>query len=222
VAQRRRLLADRFRRIWAIVERIDRQPGLGRRQLAAEFALSERQLQADLIIIRDEMGLPLERRQGYRFSRRRSSPAELGLEDAMLLSRLTQAALERAELPSSAIEELLPRLAGAFPARFQPFARAVLAPIAVDPAYHPPGSAYHAPNILLVLAQALLQRRSARVHLITSGAPDTYEVVTIEPQLLVPYGEFWYVIGYSPERERDVMLGVHELDPQFVEIAENS
>ena len=52
-------MADRFQRIWSIVERIDQMPGLGRRQLSEEFALSERQLQADLEVIRVEMGLPL-------------------------------------------------------------------------------------------------------------------------------------------------------------------
>ena len=46
--ERQRLAVDRFRRIWAIVEFVARQPGSSRRLLADQFALSERQLQAVL------------------------------------------------------------------------------------------------------------------------------------------------------------------------------
>src|SRR4029078_13631563 len=66
-ADHRRLAAERFRRIWQLVEDIAREPGKSRKELAAQFALSERQGQADLNVIRREMGLPLVRRQGYRF-----------------------------------------------------------------------------------------------------------------------------------------------------------
>src|SRR6266498_3865870 len=65
--ERKRLVADRFRRIWHIVEDIAETPGESRRELADKFHLSERQVQADLNIIRTDMRLPLVRRQGYRF-----------------------------------------------------------------------------------------------------------------------------------------------------------
>src|SRR3954454_1033024 len=65
--ERKRLVADRFRRIWHIVEDIAETPGKSRRELADKFHLSERQVQADLNIIRTDMRLPLVRRQGYRF-----------------------------------------------------------------------------------------------------------------------------------------------------------
>ena len=66
-ADHKRLVAERFRRIWQLVEDIAREPGKSRKELAGEFSLSERQVQADLNVIRREMGLPLVRRQGYRF-----------------------------------------------------------------------------------------------------------------------------------------------------------
>src|SRR3954454_6106176 len=65
--ERKRLVADRFRRIWAMVEDIAETPGKSRRELADTFHLSERQVQADLMMIRTDMRLPLVRRQGYRF-----------------------------------------------------------------------------------------------------------------------------------------------------------
>ena len=97
--QRRRFMADRFQRIWSIVERIDQQPGLGRRQLSEEFALSERQLQADLEVIRLEMGLPLSRRQGYRFDGRADPNGSLGLLDAITLARLVRAQTDPPTVP---------------------------------------------------------------------------------------------------------------------------
>ena len=51
-ADGRRLAAERFRRIWQLVEEIAGEPGLSRKQLAARHALSERQIQADLNVIR--------------------------------------------------------------------------------------------------------------------------------------------------------------------------
>ena len=66
-ADHKRLVAERFRRIWQLVEDIASNPGKSRKELANQFALSERQVQADLNVIRREMGLPLVRRQGYRF-----------------------------------------------------------------------------------------------------------------------------------------------------------
>src|ERR1041384_90119 len=62
----KRLVAERFRRIWQLVEDIASSPGKSRKELANEFSLSERQVQADLNVIRREMSLPLVRRQGYR------------------------------------------------------------------------------------------------------------------------------------------------------------
>src|ERR1051326_5123236 len=66
-ADHKRLVAERFRRIWALVEDIASCPGKSRKELANQFALSERQVQADLNVIRREMNLPLVRKQGYRF-----------------------------------------------------------------------------------------------------------------------------------------------------------
>ena len=66
-ADHKRLVAERFRRIWQLVEDIASDPGKSRKEFANQFALSERQVQADLNVIRREMDLPLVRRQGYRF-----------------------------------------------------------------------------------------------------------------------------------------------------------
>ena len=61
-ADHKRLVAERFRRIWQLVEDIASHPGKSRKELATQFSLSERQVQADLNVVRREMGLPLVRR----------------------------------------------------------------------------------------------------------------------------------------------------------------
>lgn len=67
MTERRRLMADRFAWVWAVVTKIANEPGLSRGQLADHFHVCERQIQMDLSIIRADMRLPLIRRQGYRF-----------------------------------------------------------------------------------------------------------------------------------------------------------
>src|SRR3982751_5978745 len=88
-ADHKRLAAERFRRIWQLVEDIASQPGKSRKELAAQFALSERQVQADLNVIRREMGLPLVRRQGYRFlTDTQDTGPQFSLAEAQLLLML--------------------------------------------------------------------------------------------------------------------------------------
>src|SRR5499433_3444679 len=85
-ADHKRLVAERFRRIWQLVEDIAGQPGKSRKELASQFALSERQVQADLNVIRREMGLPLVRRQGYRFlTSTQDTGPQFSLAEAQLL-----------------------------------------------------------------------------------------------------------------------------------------
>lgn len=62
-----RLVAERFRRVWAVAELIAFEPGVTRQQMAKRFFVSERQIQADLYIVGNEMGLSLGRQSGYRF-----------------------------------------------------------------------------------------------------------------------------------------------------------
>src|SRR6202158_5263448 len=88
-ADHKRLVAERFRRIWQLVEDIAGQPGKSRKELAGQFSLSERQVQADLNVIRREMGLPLVRKQGYRFvTDPQDAAPQLSLVEALLVLML--------------------------------------------------------------------------------------------------------------------------------------
>src|SRR3954467_4480322 len=111
--ERKRLVADRFRRIWHIVEDIAETPGKSRRELADKFHLSERQVQADLNIVRTDMRLPLIRRQGYRFVS--DGPAvgadgTFDLREAQLLVMILRQAQRDRSVPADRLRSLMAKL----------------------------------------------------------------------------------------------------------------
>src|ERR1700747_1082901 len=107
----KRLVAERFRRIWQLVEDIARSPGKSRKELAAQFALSERQVQADLNVIRREMDLPLVRRQGYRFlTEAQDNGPAFSLQEAQLLLMLLRKATHDPSLPVERLRSLMVKL----------------------------------------------------------------------------------------------------------------
>src|SRR5207249_11338325 len=110
-ADHKRLVAERFRRIWQLVEDIAGQPGKSRKELANQFALSERQVQADLNVIRREMGLPLVRRQGYRFlTDNQDTGPQFSLAEAQLLLMLLRRAAHDPSLPVDRLRSMLVQL----------------------------------------------------------------------------------------------------------------
>ena len=197
VVNRRHLAPDRARRIWAIVECISQEPGLGRVELAQRFALSERQLQSDLVVIRDEIGLPLTRSRGYRFAPTDTSRSPLGLQDLVTLANLTRAAREEAGVGDAVLATCATNLAGAFPPQLRQLAHRLLVPEASDGV--PPGA-----ECFTLLAEALLrgQRVQLRYH---SSRPSRSTVDwTVDPELLLPQGDSWFLVGYCKERRQAV------------------
>ena len=127
--ERKRLVADRFRRIWHIVEDIAETPGKSRRELADKFHLSERQVQADLNIIRTDMRLPLVRRQGYRFIAEGVPGGGEGcfdLREAQLLVMILRQAMKDRSIPSDRLGSLMRKLPAMFPAHLQPLVQRTL------------------------------------------------------------------------------------------------
>src|SRR2546429_9287090 len=120
-ADHKRLAAERFRRIWQLVEDVASQPGKSRKELAAQFALSERQVQADLNVIRREMNLPLVRRQGYRFlTDTQDSGPQFSLAEAQLLLMLLRRAAHDPSLPVDRLKSLMIKLPYLFPLHLRP------------------------------------------------------------------------------------------------------
>jgi predicted DNA-binding transcriptional regulator YafY len=150
---RKRLVADRFQRIWQIVEFIAREPGKSRHELAERFSLSERQVQADLNVIRSEMRLPLVRRQGYRFVNEEGGPVGiLELQEAQILLLLLRQAQTDSTVPAEHLSRLISKLPALFPPHLQPL---------IDKMVHGGNSRRRQQEFFQTLTRAMLQGGSA-------------------------------------------------------------
>lgn len=203
MATRKRLVADRFRRIWMVVEEIAAHPGQSRLELATTFHLSQRQIQADLNIIRTDIGLPLVRRQGYRF--RGEGPSQGGgtitlAEGQMLATVLRRATIDRT-IPRQRLNDLIAKLPALFPSHLQP-----IMALTLETVVRAPGRDRH---IFEALAEGLLQASWVKLH----TPPGDWSLATtdgrepvIRPELLLPYLRSWYVVGQTHPSGRTRML----------------
>jgi predicted DNA-binding transcriptional regulator YafY len=198
--ERKRLVADRFRRIWQIAEYIAHEPGCGRRDLARRFALSERQVQADLNIIRSEMRLPLVRRQGYRFVPENPAAEEtFDLAEAQLLVMVLQRASRDRSIPADRLQSLLAKLPQMFPPHLQPLVEKTLEAVHV-------GQSEAHQQVFGALADAILQRTAVKLHYPPGDPVAPIQEPIVYPELLVPYEDSWYLIGRTRQRGRVMML----------------
>ncbi|HWP28505.1 MAG TPA: WYL domain-containing protein [Chloroflexota bacterium] len=191
--QGKRLVADRLFRLWAIVEYIAGHPGCGRRELARRFALSERQLQADLRLIRRELALPLVRRQGYRFAASPEAGAAFTLADAYLLGQALEYARAAALLPEAAMQALGRKLLAVCPVHLRPLLGSML-----PGAERAAGQAERA--VLRQLGQAAYLGLAVRLYHRRAPGGGAGPVVT--PELVMRYGGSWYVLGQCPQTRR--------------------
>ncbi|MBM2811836.1 MAG: hypothetical protein HW416_2595 [Chloroflexi bacterium] len=209
--ERRRLVADRFRRVWSIAEFIAEQPGLTRFELAQRFALSERQLQADLNLIRDEIGLPLTRDHGYRFAHNGNAPLALNLRDLHTLFLLIQRASSDPDTSPVALAAVVEKLPHAFPPPLQPLVRKTLGPPATDG--FGPG-----PDVFAVLADAVARCQTVKLSYPMHSNVGYLTEPIVDPHMLLPYGESWYLIGRCHQRKRVVMLCIDMLNNATTEL----
>ncbi len=196
-AERKRPAAERFRRIWQIVEEIAREPGKSRRQLAVRYALSERQIQADLNVIRTQMGLPLIRRRGYRFLGDSEEPtgSVFSLAEAQLLLMLLRRATRDPSLPTDRLRSLMEKLPYLFPLHLRPLVVKTL-----DAASQDRAGRQH--EIFAVLADALLRKSYVKLHYPGGEPASSILEPIVQPEVLFPYLSSWYVIGTCRQRQR--------------------
>src|SRR5437867_533523 len=203
-ADPKRLVAERFRRIWQLVEDIACQPGKSRKELAGQFALSERQVQADLNVIRREMGLPLVRRQGYRFlTDVQDTGPQFSLAEAELLLMLLRRAARDPTLPVDRLRSLMVKLPYLFPLHLRPLvAKTLEAPNAADR-----GGRQH--EMFAALAEALLRKSYVKLHYPAGDPVSSIQEPIVQPEVLFPYCKSWHLIVRC--RQRDRMM-VFDLD----------
>src|SRR5205823_216462 len=155
----KRLVAERFRRIWQLVEDVASTPGKSRKELATQFSLSERQVQADLNVIRREMNLPLVRRQGYRFlTDAQDAGPQFSLSEAQLLLMLLRRAAHDPSMPVDRLRSLMVKLPYLFPLHLRPLvAKTLEAANASD-------RGGRQQEIFAALADALLRKSYVKLH----------------------------------------------------------
>jgi predicted DNA-binding transcriptional regulator YafY len=185
---------ERFRRIWQIVEDIARTPGKTRRQLARQFNLSERQLQSDLNVIRQPMGLPLVRRHGYRFAGDEGDAGTVfSLAEAQLLLMLLKRAAHDPSLPVERVQGLMLKLPLLFPLHLRPLVARTLE--AAD-------GATRQHEVFAALADALLRKSYVTLHYpMGCGAVPLPDPI-VQPEVLFPYLNSWHLIGPCRQRGR--------------------
>jgi predicted DNA-binding transcriptional regulator YafY len=203
-ADHKRLVAERFRRIWQLVEDIARQPGKSRKELAGQFSLSERQVQADLNVIRREMGLPLVRRQGYRFViDGQDIGPQFSLGEAQLLLMLLQRAAHDPSLPVDRMRSLMIKLPFLFPLHLRPLVAKTLETANTADR----GSRQQ--EIFAALAEALLHRSYVKLHYPAGDPVSSIHEPIVQPEVLFPYCQSWHLIGTCRQRGR---MMVFDLD----------
>ncbi|MBV9356066.1 MAG: hypothetical protein JO023_11140 [Chloroflexi bacterium] len=185
---------ERFRRIWQLVEDIARTPGKTRRQLAHQFNLSERQLQSDLNVIRQPMGLPLVRRHGYRFAGDVGDAGSVfSLAEAQLLLMLLKRAAHDPGLPGERVQGLMLKLPLLFPLHLRPLVAKTLD--AAD-------GATPQQEVFATLADALLRKSYVKLHYPIGCLAVPLCDPIVQPEVLFPYLDSWHLIGPCRQRGR--------------------
>ena len=203
-ADHRRLVAERFRRIWQLVEDIAAHPGKSRKELASQFALSERQVQADLNVIRREMNLPLVRRQGYRFlTDTEETGPQFSLAEAHLLLLLLQRAAHDPSLPVERLRGVMVKLPSLFPLHLRPLVAKTLEAASVSDR----GSRQQ--EIFGTLAEAQLRRSYVKLHYPAGDPVSAIQEPIVQPEVVFPYCQSWHLIGTCRQRNR---MMVFDLD----------
>jgi predicted DNA-binding transcriptional regulator YafY len=203
-ADHKRLVAERFRRIWQLVEDVACHPGKSRKELAAQFSLSERQVQADLNVIRREMGLPLVRRQGYRFLiDTQDVGPQFTLAEAQLLLMLLRRAAHDPSLPVDRLRSLMVKLPYLFPLHLRPLVAKTLE------AANQSDRGGRQQEIFAALAEALLRKSYVRLHYPAGDPISSIQEPVVQPEVLFPYCKSWHVIGTCRQRGR---MMVFDLD----------
>src|SRR3981081_3160619 len=203
-ADHKRLVAERFRRIWQLVEDVASHPGKSRKELATQFSLSERQAQADLNVIRRERGLPLARRQGYRFlTDTPDSGPQFSLAEAQLLLMLLRRAAHDPSLPVDRLRSLMVKLPYLFPLHLRPLVAKTL------DAANASDRNGRQQEIFAALAEALLRKSYVKLHYQAGDPISSIQEPVVQPEVLFPYYKSWHLIGNCRQRGR---IMVFDLD----------
>lgn len=178
---RKRLVADRFRRIHALLTMIADEPGHSRRELSDLFHLSERQVQADLNIIRSDMQMPLVRRQGYRFADEGMAGQPFSLQEVWRIAMAIKAQGREGASHRSILEKMPTMVAAHLRPTVAQGINSLLSP---------------RPTVIGRVIETLVAEGWVRLY----GLEGPVAEPTVKPEIVMWYVGGWYVIGECKER----------------------
>lgn len=195
VTAERPRVAFRILRVWELVEYLAAHPGASRKELANKHGFSERQMQADLNMIRNYFGLPLVRRNGYRFDNDKIPPTMTFADLQTLLLVMGRALHEPTlRIPADRVQSLAAALPSIVPAYLRPLVRMGLSCEGKQA------------ELFTTIAQALVARSWVTLRYPDGEAVNSVQNPTVQPLVVLPYSEHWWLLGRCRERAERVQL----------------
>lgn len=199
----------RTARILEIIQLIATAPHRYLRQdLADRFEISVRQIQKDIQVIQHGLRLALSHSgDGYYFEEMPRLPAlQYSFSEALALLSAVQAARQVSGIGSAELAAAVARLEALFPAEFGPLLRQM--------ASNPPvvtAQREHRQQMLMLLNQALLQRR--KVHMVygTRSRGGALSERVVRPYHIMPYVRSWQLVAHCEMREQVRMFKVDRI-----------
>jgi predicted DNA-binding transcriptional regulator YafY len=206
----RKLDPHRYRRVMAMVATIAERPGWSRRQLSDRFHISERQVQADIAIVQRDLGLPLGRRGGYRFTDGESggwTGGSAGMTLAHILTIVTalRPSARTQRLPEAALAEASGMVALLAPPHLRPLAARMAEAVA--------GERIGRNQAFAALGLAIVKGKAARLSYPSSASPVAAATdVLVKPEHLIRHQGAWLVLGTYVKDDRVVLWPIDAVE----------
>ncbi len=126
------------------------------------------------------------------------------MADLLTLCQLVQRGSRDPNISAGALAGLGARLAESFPPPLRPLARATLVAGARD-------EITPLPKLLMVLAGAFARGQAVRLSLALPAANGLPDEPIVQPEVLLPYGGSWYLIGHGQHPDRDLIVCLDEI-----------
>lgn len=198
----------RATRILDIVQRITIRPSRWlRRDLAAAFEVSERQIQKDLEIIRHGLLLPLmHTREGYYFESIPRLPAAVcSFSEGLALLLAARAAQEVPGIDPGELAAAVARLEAVFPPQFHTLLRQLAQ------GGNRTATNEHREAMLGLLHQAIFSRRQVRMVYATASRGGQTSERTIEPYHVMPYVRSWHLVAFCHNRKQVLQFKIDRI-----------
>ncbi len=106
---------------------------------------------------------------------------------------------------TDATATLAGKLADIFPPQLRPLVREALSAATSD-------GPEALPNLLVLLAEAMAQRKAVRLRFALPAGSGLPNEPILEPEVLLPYADSWYLIGHCRQRNRVLMVCLDNLE----------